>query len=184
MQQLCLQLMISSSLKQISFALIANFCKKKRLRWKMKVTNNRLADGGEVIQLILNFNSISFVWCRSGFLRLYHETNRVDNYLTALQFPHVLLQWQNCSLFALHYVTGHCHKIISVPYQVRLSPISPISSICKLNIMIITFFISNLEWLQFLKITLMFSTFRLLNDNRLTHIPNRAFKSLQKLKVL
>lgn len=106
------------------------------------------------------------------------------NYLTALQFPHVLLQWQNCSLFALHYVTGHCHKIISVPYQVRLSPISPISSICKLNIMIITFFISNLEWLQFLKITLMFSTFRLLNDNRLTHIPNRAFKSLQKLKVL
>lgn len=106
------------------------------------------------------------------------------NYLTALQFPHVLLQWQNCSLFALHYVTGHCHKIISVPYQVRLSPISPISSICKLNIMIITYFISNLEWLQFLKITLMFSTFRLLNDNRLTHIPNRAFKSLQKLKVL
>ena len=105
------------------------------------------------------------------------------NYLTALQFPHVL-QWQNCSLFALHYVTGHCHKIISVPYQVRLSPISPISSICKLNIMIITFFISNLERLQFLKITLMFSTFRLLNDNRLTHIPNRAFKSLQKLKVL
>ena len=62
------------------------------------------------------------------------------NYLTALQFPHVLLQWQNCSLFSLHYVTGHCHKIISVPYQVRLSPISPISSICKLNIMIITFF--------------------------------------------
>ena len=62
------------------------------------------------------------------------------NYLTALQFPHVLLQWQNCLLFALHYVTGHCHKIISVPYQVRLSPISPISSICKLNIMIITFF--------------------------------------------
>lgn len=62
------------------------------------------------------------------------------NYLTALQFPHVLLQWQNCSLFALHCVTGHCHKIISVPYQVRLSPISPISSICKLNIMIITFF--------------------------------------------
>lgn len=59
------------------------------------------------------------------------------NYLTALQFPHVLLQWQNCSLFALHYVTGHYHKIISVPYQVRLSPIS---SICKLNIMIITFF--------------------------------------------
>ena len=79
MQQLCLQVMISSSIKQISFALIANFCKKKRLRWKMKVTNNRLADGGEVIQLILNFNSISFVWCRSGFLRLYHETNRVDN---------------------------------------------------------------------------------------------------------
>lgn len=62
------------------------------------------------------------------------------NYLTALKFPHVLLQWHNCSLFALHYVTGHCHKIISVPYQVRLSPISPISSICKLNIMIITFF--------------------------------------------
>lgn len=62
------------------------------------------------------------------------------NYLTALQFPHVLLQWQNCSLFALHYVTGHYHKIISVPYQVRLSPISPISNICKLNIMIITFF--------------------------------------------
>ena len=62
------------------------------------------------------------------------------NYLTALQFPHVFLQWQNCSLFSLHYVTGHCHKIISVPYQVRLSPISPISSICKLNIMIITFF--------------------------------------------
>lgn len=106
------------------------------------------------------------------------------NYLTALQFPHVLLQWQNCSLFALHYVTGHCHKIISVPYQVRLSPISPISSICKLNITTLTFFISNLEWLQFLKITLMFSTFRLLNDNRLTHIPNRAFKSLQKLKIL
>lgn len=155
-------------------------------KWRSQTTVLQMVEKLFNSYLILTQSVLSSVEVVSldSTMKQIESTMFSYNYLTALQFPHVLLQWQNCSLFALHYVTGHCHKIISVPYQVRLSPISPISSICKLNIMIITFFISNLEWLQFLKITLMFSTFRLLNDNRLTHIPNRAFKSLQKLKVL
>lgn len=155
-------------------------------KWRSQTTVLQMVEKLFNSYLILTQSVLSCVEVVSldSTMKQIESTMFSYNYLTALQFPHVLLQWQNCSLFALHYVTGHCHKIISVPYQVRLSPISPISSICKLNIMIITFFISNLEWLQFLKITLMFSTFRLLNDNRLTHIPNRAFKSLQKLKVL
>ena len=155
-------------------------------KWRSQTTVLQMVEKLFNSYLILTQSVLSSVEVVSldSTMKQIESTMFSYNYLTALQFPHVLLQWQNCSLFALHYVTGHCHKIISVPYQVRLSPISPISSICKLNIMIITFFISNLEWLQFLKITLMFSTFRLLNDNRLTHIPNRAFKSLQRLKVL
>lgn len=155
-------------------------------KWRSQTTVLQMVEKLFNSYLILTQSVLSSVEVVSldSTMKQIESTMFSYNYLTALQFPHVLLQWQNCSLFALHYVTGHCHKIISVPYQVRLSPISPISSICKLNIMIITFFISNLEWLQFLKITLMFSTFRLLNDNGLTHIPNRAFKSLQKLKVL
>lgn len=155
-------------------------------KWRSQTTVLQMVEKLFNSYLILTQSVLSSVEVVSldSTMKQIESTMFSYNYLTALQFPHVLLQWQNCSLFALHYVTGHCHKIISVPYQVRLSPISPISSICKLNIMIITFFISNLEWLQFLKITLMFSTFRLLNDNRLTYIPNRAFESLQKLKVL
>lgn len=181
--------MSRNKIDQIPERLLGNLNRLKLLWvlvWRSQTTVLQMVEKLFNSYLILTQSVLSGVEVVSldSTMKQIESTMFSYNYLTALQFPHVLLQWQNCSLFALHYVTGHCHKIISVPYQVRLSPISPISSICKLNIMIITFFISNLEWLQFLKITLMFSTFRLLNDNRLTHIPNRAFKSLQKLKVL
>ena len=112
-------------------------------KWRSQTTVLQMVEKLFNSYLILTQSVLSCVEVVSldSTMKQIESTMFSYNYLTALQFPHVLLQWQNCSLFALHYVTGHCHKIISVPYQVRLSPILPISSICKLNIMIITFFL-------------------------------------------